>query len=103
MAKGKIDAVVQAVHYNLDGQVAWVRAFQRRGPIFSDYVLLDRMELVEELRSKKKYVVGKRVSQMGGTFDTSTALQLIQDGDKEFLVSGDAQGDRDCLEGVPVI
>jgi len=40
MAKPKYDTVVEAVHYQPDGQVAWVRAYQRRGPTFTDWMIL---------------------------------------------------------------
>lgn len=103
MAKIKYDAVVQAVHYKPGGQVDWVRTFQRRGPIFSDYVVLDREALVEELKAGKKYKVGEREAQMGGTFDVSESLSLIQDGGNDILVTGETISERDHLDGVPII
>ena len=103
VAKVKYDAVVQAVHYTPDGQVDWVRTFQRRGPIFSDYVVLTREALVEELKAGKKYKVGERKAQMGGTFEVSESLRLIQDGDNEILVTGETKSERDRLDGVPII
>lgn len=103
MAKPKFDGVVQAVHYDDDGQVLWVRAFLRRGPAWSDYVLLDREELIRQLNSGKRIVIGKRVPFLGGTFETSSPVELVEHNGHKFLVSGDAQADRDYLQGVPII
>lgn len=53
MAKQKFDGVIDAVHYNPDGQVKWVRAYLRRGATFTDNLLIQRQDLVEEIRSGK--------------------------------------------------
>lgn len=101
MAKQKFDGVVEAVHYKPDGQVDWVRTYLRRGPVFSDYILLDRQTLVEHLKSGKQYVAGKRIPQLASTFEVTKPLQVIRKGGQEFLATGDLQPDQDCLEGVP--
>ncbi len=75
MAKPKYDTVVEAVHYQPDGQVAWVRAYHRRGPTFSDWMILKRPELVESLKAGKRIVTGKRVAYMAGTFEVGDPLQ----------------------------
>lgn len=103
MAKQKYDAVVDAVHYKPDGKVAWVRTYQRRGPTFSDIVIVDRQKLIKDLESGKIYRVGRRIPQMGGTFEVHEPLQLIKDDGKEVLVTGDTKPDRERLLGVPVI
>ena len=103
MAKPKYDGVVQAVRYDDEGQVVWVRAFLRRGPAWSDYILLDRGELIEQLNAGKRIVIGQRVPFLGGTFETTSAVELVEQDGKEFLSAGDTQIDRDCLQGVPLI
>ncbi len=101
MAKQNFDGVVEAVHYRPDGQVDWVRTFLRRGPTFSDYILLDRQTLIEHLKSGKKYVVGKRIPQLASTFEVTRPLRVIQKNSKEVLVTGEIQSDQDRLDGVP--
>lgn len=101
MAKQKFDGVVEAVHYKPDGQVDWVRTYLRRGPIFSDYILLDRQTLVEHLKSGKQYVAGRRIPQLASTFEVTNPLHVIRNGGEEILVTGDLQSNRDKLEGVP--
>ena len=103
MAKQKYDGVVEAVHYKPDGQVDWVRAFESRGPIFTDWVLIGREALIERLTSGKKFVIGKRISQMANTFEVSKPVRLVNVNGEKVLVTGDTQADEDCLEGVPVI
>jgi hypothetical protein len=103
MARTKVDGIVQAVRYGEDGQVLWVRAFLRRGPTWSDHVLIDRKSLVEKLKSGQQFVVGKRVELMAGTFETSSPVQLFIKNGQEFLVAGDPETEKDCLEGVPLV
>lgn len=103
MAKQKFDGVVEAVHYKPDGKLDWVRAFERHGFVFSDHVLIARQALVERLKSGKKFVVGKRIRQMAGSFEVSSPLRLVIMDGNEVLLSGDTQSDQDCLEGVPKI
>lgn len=101
MAKQKFDGVVEAVHYKPDGQVDWVRTYLRRGPIFSDYILLDRQTLVEHLKSGKQYVAGRRIPQLASTFEVTKPLHVVRNDGEEILVTGDLQSNKDKLEGVP--
>ena len=103
MAKPKYDGVVQAVRYDDMGRVLWVRAFLRRGPAWSDYVILERSELIEQLNSGKRIVIGQRVPYLGGTFETSSSVKLVEQNGQEFIFAGDSQADRDYLEGIPII
>lgn len=103
MAKPKFDGVVEAVHYKPDGQVDWVRTYLRRGPTFSDYILLDRQTLIEHLKAGKRYFAGERVPQMASTFQMTQPLRVVTRDGKEILVTGDTQVDQDRLEGVPLL
>ena len=103
MAKTKFDGVVEAVHYTPYRQVEWVRAYLRHGPVFSDRLLVDRQSLVEHLKSGKKLMAGKRLPLLGGTFEVTQPLRLIEQDGRDVLVVGDEQAEHDYLEGVPVI
>ena len=103
MAKAKFDGIVEAVHYNPDGKVKWVRAYLRRGQTFSDIVLLDRQTLVEQLKSGKRIMAGRRIPLQASTFEVTKPLRLIQQDKQDVLVTGDMTANKDCLEGVPVI
>jgi hypothetical protein len=103
MAKVKFDGVVEAVHYTSDGQIAWVRAYERRGPTFSDRVLIDRSSLIQRLKARKRFVTGQRKVLWASTFDTTSSLQLIRKGGRELIITGETSTDHDSLDGVPLI
>lgn len=103
MAKIKYDGVIEAVHYQPEGQVAWVRAYQRRGPTFSDHLLIQRQELIEQLKAGKNFRVGERKPYLAGTFEVGEAVRLVQHEGRELLVVGEQQGDQDQLKGVPIL
>jgi hypothetical protein len=102
MAKINYDGVVEAVRYKPNGEIDWVRAYERRGPAFSDWLLIDRDRLVKLLKSGKRFVVGERIPYMAGTFKVSKPIRLVDKGSQEIIVTGDAAG-QDRLEGVPLI
>jgi hypothetical protein len=103
MAKPKIDGVIEAVRYNPDGQINWVRAYLRRGPTYSDRILLDRQKLIELLKSGKSILSGVRVEQMASTFQIGKPVRLLKNDGQEVLVTGDVQSNQDRLEGVPML
>lgn len=103
MAKPKIDGVIEAARYNPDGKIQWVRAYLRRGPIYSDRILLDRQTLVEQLKSGKTFMSGERIELMAGTFKLGKSVRLLQANGQEVLVTDEAQPKQDHLEGVPIL
>ena len=103
MAKRKFDGVVECVRYKPNGEVDWVRAYERRGAIFSDHLLIKREVLVQKLRSGKKFVTGSRITLMASTFETGEMVRVIDAGGKDVLVTDDHQAVQDYLEGVPQI
>jgi hypothetical protein len=103
MRRVKIDGIVEAVRYRKNGEIDWVRAFERRGPTYSDWILLDRPTLIERLKAGKNFVAGKRLPYMASTFETSLPIRLLQSNGRDIVVSGDTEKNQDHLEGVPVI
>lgn len=103
MAKSKFDGVVEAVRYTPQGQIDWVRAYERRGSAFSDHVLIGRPALVERLKAGKHFVTGSRKEYLGGVFETGSPLRLAQQGGGELVVTGEPRHGCDHLEGVPII
>ena len=102
--KQKFDGVVEAVHYNPEGSVKWVRAYVRRGPTFSDWILIPRQELIDRIKSGKTYLAGRRVPQLASTFDVTTPIRVIGSNNREVLVSGSVESaEQDDLDGVPVV
>jgi len=103
MAKPKYDGVVQAVRYDDQGQVLWVRAFLRRGQVWSDHIMLKRSALIEQIKSGKRIVVGERTPLLGATFETTDPVKVVKVNSHELLISGDTQAKTDSLAGVPLI
>jgi hypothetical protein len=97
----KFDGVIEAVHYK-NGQIAGVRAFERRGATFSDRVLIDRKELLERLNNGQKYVVGKRKEFMASTFEVQEKPVQVLKRDGEEIISTRPDADHDVLEQAPL-
>jgi hypothetical protein len=103
MGKPKFDFVIEAVHYTSDSQIAWVRGFERRGPTFSDCVILGREELLIRLKGGDRIMTGQRIPLMAGSFEVDRRLQIDQIFGEEFVVAGGPGENGDQLPGVPVI
>ncbi len=103
MGKPKFDVVVEAVHYGPDGQVDWVRVYERRGDTFTDLVLIRREALVERLKAGEVFIAGRRISQMASTFEVSTPLRLVHKNGQDLIVTQSGQPTRDDLAGVPIL
>lgn len=100
MAK-KFDGVIEAVRYK-NGQIAVVRAFERRGAAFSDRVLIPRDELLERIKRGRKFVVGKRKEFLAGTFEVQERLLQILKRDGQEIISTRPDANHDELEQAPV-
>ena len=95
----KFDVVIEAVRYK-GGKIEMVRGYERRGPTFSDRVLLDRKTVLERLKDGKKFVTGQRKEFLASTFEVGKPVKLVgQDGKQ--VVTTLPEGNRDELEGVP--
>ena len=99
MAK-KVDGVIESVRYK-NGQIVMVRAYERRGATFSDHILLDRKELLERLKSGKKFVIGTRKEFMASTFEEGKPVQVLNRAGKDIISTRD-ESSHDELEQAPV-
>jgi hypothetical protein len=97
----KFDGVVEAVRYH-GGQIQYVRAYERRGAIFSDLVFLTRNELIERLKKGRKYFTGRRREFLASTFELDKPLRISGDNDRRVIATR-AGADRDELEGAPLV
>ncbi len=95
----KFDGVIEAVRYK-NGKIEVVRGYERRGPTFTDRVLLDRKTLLERIKAGKRFVTGQRKEYLASTFDIGKPVKLVgQDGKQVVTTLSDS--DHDELEGVP--
>ena len=98
MAK-KIDGVIEAARFK-NGQITFVRAYERRGFTFSDWVVLDRKSLLERLQKGKNFLTGSREDLMASTFKTQKPVILIKENGHEYIATHE-NAKRDELENVP--
>jgi hypothetical protein len=101
----KADGVIEAAHFDADGRLAWVRAYERRGPTWSDLVLIDRPALIDRLQRRKRFYVGSRIESWASEFKLGEQLRLKGTHRGTFIVLGEGRGDlpNDQLEGLPVV
>ena len=98
MARSKIDGVIEGVRYTPDGHISVVRAYERRGVVWTDDILLERKDLIDRLKQGKQFVIGVRKTYVGSVFDTGQPVHLT-DGN---IVTDGQSGGRDMLAGVSV-
>jgi hypothetical protein len=103
MARMDYDGVVEAARWDDRNHLKWVRAYLRRGPVWSDLTMLDREALVEQINAGKRFVVGRRIPQLAGSFEVYKPVNLVEKNGHQILVTGDLQVERDTLEGVPLL
>jgi len=97
----KVDGVIEAVRYK-SGRIDFVRMYERRGPAFSDRVLVDRPTLIARLQNGMRYVTGQRRELLAGTFEIGKVILLVPRNGDAVITTLD-QRERDQLEGVPVV
>jgi hypothetical protein len=100
MAK-KYNGVVDSVRVDTEGRVTLVRLYERRGPTWSDRILLDREKFIERLKDGQTYMIGSRTPFMAGTFKVTNPVKLVNRDGKDFLANGDADGLHEELKSVP--
>jgi hypothetical protein len=99
MAK-KHDGIIEAARYK-NGQITIVRAYERRGASFSDRVLIERKDLIEQIKSGKLFLTGSRREFLAGTFEEGKPVKVVSHEGKDFISTRDAT-DHDELEETPV-
>jgi hypothetical protein len=97
-ANRKLDTVVVAARYAPhDGRLTQVRAFERRGAVWTDWLILDRTALLQRLEAGKRVVTGIPRDLPG---DFRVLNQVRRDGQAWLVAGGNAAG-RDDL-GLPL-
>jgi hypothetical protein len=103
MAKTKFDGVIEAAHYAPGGQVEWVRGYERRGPTFSDLVIIQRFDLIQRIKTGKRFVFGSRKEYLASTFDVKETIRVIPVDGKDYLAFKEENISCDALAGLPAI
>lgn len=98
MAK-KIDGIIEAARFK-NGQIQFVRVYEKRGFTFSDWLLLDRKTLIERLQKGQKFVTGSREELKASTFKTQKPVILVKENGHEYISTSE-NTKQDALEHVP--
>jgi hypothetical protein len=102
--KDPFDGVIDGVRYTSNGKIEWVRAYERRGPTWSDHVIIDREILLERLKNGKKFFVGKRILQHASEFELDQKVELRNgNGDKIIVTEKTIQKTIDHLDGAGLL
>lgn len=103
MGNKKLDGLVDSVRYGADGSVVAVRMYERRGPTYSDWKIVNRDELVKRLKKRQRIAAGDRKRFMASTFQPHYLVRLVGEKGKEKLVTTqETPPPHDQLDGVPV-
>lgn len=97
------DVVVVAARFEKPGKIAWVRAFERRGPTWSDRRMIQREDLIERIRAGERFVTGERIQFEAGSFKTGETIRVEDHNGAALLLAGSGNGSVDSLDGVPVV
>ncbi len=95
----KYDGIIEAVRYK-NGQITLVRAYERRGSTFSDWLLIDRETLLERLKKGVRFMTGSRENLLASTFNAEKTVAVVQQNGQEWIATRQ-DSDRDDLEQVP--
>lgn len=103
MTAEKIDYLIEAVRYQADGSVDFVRLYERRGASFSDRELFTRDQIVEVLKNRKLVFTGKRLASMASTFEVMSRVNFSDTDGKSVIYTLDEAPTQDTLENVPIL
>ena len=98
------DGVVEAVHYKKTGRIDWVRAYERRGPTWSDHLIIDRKTLLKKLEEGKRFFAGKRNVFNASEFKLGKKLVIDDNGKGEVIITENTKQNLiDHLEDVEIL
>jgi hypothetical protein len=97
----KADVVVVAARYDDGGRrLLQAQAYERRGAVWGDVVLLDREALLGQVRSRRKVFAGEARAEVPGDFILRGAIRARGAAGQPVLVQGASVDGADDL-GVP--
>jgi len=98
----KADIVVVAARYEAGGgRLSQAQAYERRGSVWGDIVLLDREALLGKVRSRRKVFAGEARAEVPGDFILRGAIRARGAAGQAVLVQAASAAGADDL-GVPL-
>ncbi|MEI8133257.1 MAG: hypothetical protein WCG34_12560 [Leptolinea sp.] len=102
MPQKNFDGVIESVRYTPSGMIDMVRMYEKRGPSFSDLILLSRDQLLQKLRTGKIFAIGRRIPNLASTFEISMPIIIAGPTGKEVIITGQHHNDNDDIQGAPL-
>jgi hypothetical protein len=103
MNRNKADLIIEAVHHKYNGQIDFVRAYQKRGETYSDCILVKRQELLEMLLVGRQVVTGQRIPFLGTIFSDLTSVGLLTINNKKTIATTGSTVHQKELVETPII
>ena len=97
MPTKNFDLLIDSVHYSANGKIEYVRCFERRGPSFSDNLILTRDQLISMFKDGKVIVTGSREPYLGSTFLVQDWVTYHND-----IISTNPTSSKDLLQNTPL-
>jgi hypothetical protein len=101
MSEKQIDGVIEAVRYTPGGNVDLVRVYEMQAPVFSDRLILTRDQIIQEMRTGKKFYVGESNPLQASTFKPGNPVVLSGPAGYEVIVQFSGNKRHDDLQGAP--
>jgi hypothetical protein len=103
MKKKSADIIIEAAHFKPNGQLDYVRAYQRRGATYSDCVLITRKELLEQLLNGMAVATGQRMHLLASTFKKTALVHLAPSANRFIITTGSLGAAQDSLPETPIL
>ena len=103
MKRNKADLIIEAVHRKHNGQIDFVRAYQKRGATYSDCVLVKRQKLLEMLAKGNQVVTGERIPFLGTIFSDQKTVGLLTINNKQTIATTGSTVSQKELADTPLI
>jgi len=97
----KADIVVVAARYDGGGRLSQAQAYERRGAVWGDVVLLDREALFGKVQSRRKVFAGEARAEVPGDFILRGAIRARGAAGQTVLAQAASTAGADDL-GVPL-
>jgi hypothetical protein len=98
----KADMVIVAARYDAaSGCLTLAQAYERRGAVWTDVLLLDRDALLARLSSRRKVFAGAPRGQVPGDFTVRGEIRIQAGNRRAWLALGNTRVEQDDL-GIPV-
>jgi hypothetical protein len=99
--KAKLDLLITSARYHPDnGTLMLAKGFEPVGQVWSDILLLGRVELLARLEEGQRIFNGDKEGLVAD-FEPGEEIHLVEANGKRLLVAGDGSGEGDDL-GVPL-